>query len=189
MEQTIIKIASGAEDSEDMRSYAKKLIRKFDQDNDGVITLKELCQGLKTLNIYLNAEEREALMQKLDSNRDGDISEKELFKALSSVSIQDLRQNAKEAAEIALKKIAAGAEEYGSMREYVNALMKKFDNDGDGLITFDELSNGLKKLNINLTQKEKQALMKKLDLDADGELSSQELFSVLSKVDVKLTKS
>ena len=49
-----------------MRSYAKKLIRKFDQDNDGVITLKELYQGLKTLNIYLNAEEREALMQKLD---------------------------------------------------------------------------------------------------------------------------
>ena len=105
------------------------------------------------------------------------------------MSVQDLKQNAKEAAEIALKKIAAGAEEYGSMREYVNALMKKFDNDGDGLITFDELSNGLKKLNINLTQKEKQALMKKLDLDANGELSSQELFSVLSKVDVKLSKS
>lgn len=63
------------------------------------------------------------------------------------------------AAEIALKKIAAGAEEYGSMREYVNVLMKKFDMDGDGMITFDELCNGLKKLNINLTQKEKQALM------------------------------
>ena len=63
------------------------------------------------------------------------------------------------AAEIALKKIAAGAEEYSSMREYVNVLMKKFDMDGDGMITFDELCNGLKKLNINLTQKEKQALM------------------------------
>ena len=56
-----------------------------------MITLKELCQGLKSLNIYLTADEREALMEKLDTNRDGDISEKELYKALSSVSVQDLR--------------------------------------------------------------------------------------------------
>jgi Ca2+-binding EF-hand superfamily protein len=58
------------------------------------------------------------------------------------------------------------------MKEYVNVLMKKFDNDGDGMITFDELCNGLKKLNMNLTLKQRQALMKKLDLDANGELSS-----------------
>ena len=51
-------------------------------------------------------------------------------------------------------------------------MMKKFDNDGDGMITFEELCNGLKKLNMNLTLKERQALMKKLDLDANGELSS-----------------
>jgi Ca2+-binding EF-hand superfamily protein len=75
------------------------------------------------------------------------------------------------------------------MREYVNFLMKKFDIDGDGSITFDELCQGLKKLNMNLTLKERQALMRKLDLDANGELSSQELYNVLSKVDVKLTKS
>lgn len=58
------------------------------------------------------------------------------------------------------------------MKEYVNVLMKKFDADGDGMITFDELCNGLRKLNMNLTLKERQALMKKLDLDANGELSS-----------------
>ena len=74
-----------------MRSYSRRLIKKFDLDSDGVITLKELCQGLKSLNIYLTADEREALMEKLDTNRDGDISEKELYKALLSVSVQDLR--------------------------------------------------------------------------------------------------
>ena len=41
------------------------------------------------------------------------------------------------------------------MKEYVNALMKKFDQDGDGMITFNELCDGLKKLNIHLTLKEK----------------------------------
>jgi Ca2+-binding EF-hand superfamily protein len=74
-------------------------------------------------------------------------------------------QNAKEAADIALKKLAAGAEEYGSMKEYVKALMRKFDYDGDGMITFDELAEGVKKLHINLSLKERQALMKRLDLD------------------------
>jgi hypothetical protein len=39
VEQTINKIASGAEDSEDMRAYSRRLIKKFDLDNDGVITL------------------------------------------------------------------------------------------------------------------------------------------------------
>lgn len=75
------------------------------------------------------------------------------------------------------------------MKDYVNALMRKFDSDGDGIITFNELSEGVKKLQIYLSYKEKQALMRKLDLDANGELSSQELYQVLSKVDTKLTKT
>jgi len=41
------------------------------------------------------------------------------------------------------------------MKEYVNYLMKKFDQDGDGIITFSELCEGVKKLNIHLTTKEK----------------------------------
>ena len=62
-----------------MRSYARRLIRKFDRDNDGIISFQELCQGLKGLNIFLTSDERESLMQKLDTNRDGDISDKELY--------------------------------------------------------------------------------------------------------------
>ena len=75
-----------ADDSEDMRALSKRLIRKFDQDSDGIISFAELSSGLKSLNIFLSADEREALMQKLDINRDGDISEKELYTALSSVN-------------------------------------------------------------------------------------------------------
>jgi hypothetical protein len=62
---------------------------------------------------------------------------------------------AKEAADIALKKIASGAENYSSMKEYVRILMQQFDSDGDGLIAFNELAEGVRKLNINLTLKEK----------------------------------
>jgi Ca2+-binding EF-hand superfamily protein len=70
-----------------MRSYAKKLIRKFDRNNDGIISFDELCQGLKTMNIYLTADERDSLMRKLDINQDGEISDTELFEALRAVNL------------------------------------------------------------------------------------------------------
>ena len=74
-----------------MRALSKRLIRKFDLDSDGIISFKELSNGLKSLNIFLTGDERDALMNKLDTNKDGDISEKELYKALSSVNPSDLQ--------------------------------------------------------------------------------------------------
>ena len=128
-------------------------------------------------------------MERLDLDRNGEISDQELFKALSSVNTSDLSNLAKEAADIALKKIAAGSENYSNMREYVNVLMRNFDYDNDGKVTFNELCDGIKKLNIYLTLKERQALMKQLDLDMNGTLSADELYAVLSRVDTKLSKT
>ena len=72
---TLKKIASGADESNNMRDYAKKLIRKFDKNSDGLISIGELTSGLKTMNIYLTQEERDALIQKLDLDRNGEISD------------------------------------------------------------------------------------------------------------------
>lgn len=107
------------------------------------------------MNIYLTQEERDALMSKLDLDRNGEISDHELYQALSSVSTADLAAHAREAADIAMKKLAAGSEEYSNMREYVNALIRKFDYDNDGIITFTELCEGVKRLNIFLSLKER----------------------------------
>lgn len=81
-------------------------------------------------------------MKKLDVDRDGEITHVELAKALQTVE----RDLIRDAVETAIKKIAAGGEEYQSMREYVKALFIKFDKNNDGLITFQELSDGLKKI-------------------------------------------
>jgi len=54
-----------------------------------------------------------------------------------------------------LKKIASGAEDYSSMSDYVKDLMNKFDSNYDGYISFEELTNGLRSLDINLTSQEK----------------------------------
>lgn len=96
---------------------------------------------------------------------------------------------AKESAEVALKKIASGAEDFPNLREYIKFLMRKFDSNDDGCISFEELANGVKTLHINLTRREKLSLMKKLDLNRDGEITAEELYKTLSKVDTKLTKT
>jgi Ca2+-binding EF-hand superfamily protein len=74
---------------------------------------------------------RIALMKKLDVDRDGEITEVELSKALKTVEADMIR----DAVETAIKKIASGAEDYSSMREYVKILFKKFDLNNDGLIS------------------------------------------------------
>jgi Ca2+-binding EF-hand superfamily protein len=68
-----------------------------------------------------------------------------------------------EAVNTALKKIAAGSEGYSNLREYVKDLVRKFDHNSDGLISINELSEGLSKIHIYLNQREVQALMDKID--------------------------
>ena len=51
-----------------MRGYAKALVKRFDRNQDGHVQFKELCEGLKTMNIFLTQREREGLMKKLDTN-------------------------------------------------------------------------------------------------------------------------
>ena len=71
------------------------------------------------------------------------------------MTTSDLLVHAREAADIALKKLAAGAEDYGNMREYVIVLIRNFDYDQDGAITFTELCEGVKRMNIFLSLKER----------------------------------
>ncbi len=188
IDQALKKIAAGAEDFTDMRGYARSLVKRFDRNQDGSVQFKELVEGLKSMSIFLTQREREGLMKKLDTNQDGSITDVELFNALRTISLDHLKSMAKEVADIALKKIASGAEDYPNLREYVRYLVKRFDGNSDGIISFDELTSGLKTMHVNLTLKEKLNLMKKLDLNRDGELTAEELYRVLQKVDIKFTK-
>lgn len=49
--------------------------------------------------------------------------------------------------------------------------MERFDINGDGSISIDELDEGLKSINVRISGKEKLALMKELDKDRDGGIS------------------
>jgi Ca2+-binding EF-hand superfamily protein len=151
VDEALKKIARAGDDFSSMRDYARALIKRFDSDNDGVITFQELCDGLRTFDIDLPLKDRIALMHKLDVDKDGEITEVELSRALSSVD----SQMTGEAVDTCIRKIAGGAENFSSMRDYVKELMRRFDENHDGLITVGELADGLRKMGIFLTGRER----------------------------------
>lgn len=64
-------------------------------------------------------------------------------------------------------------------------MMERFDINGDGSISIEELGLGLKSIGVKISEKEKLALMKELDKDRDGGISEQEFHNALKSSDYK----
>jgi Ca2+-binding EF-hand superfamily protein len=79
-----------------------------------------------------------------------------------------------------LGKIKKGAAAYNSLQAYVIALMKELDKNGDGVISFKEFSDGLKKMSIFVTSHEEHTLMRKFDHNNDGVISMEEFYNTLA---------
>jgi Ca2+-binding EF-hand superfamily protein len=54
---TIRKIAAGASKYSSMGEYVRDLVRKFDRNSDGFLSISELTDGLKKIGIFLNSQE------------------------------------------------------------------------------------------------------------------------------------
>ncbi len=107
-------------------------------------------------------------MEKLDLNRDGEISADELLKILKNTDTRLNNYQLATSVTTVVKRLLEGSEKFSNLREYARHLIRKFDNNSDGIISFQELCEGLSRMNILISNQEKQALMKKLDIDRDG---------------------
>jgi Ca2+-binding EF-hand superfamily protein len=166
-DQVLSKLKTNGQNFNSMREYAKFLIRKFDDNNDGIISFRELSEGLKSLGMSLSIPEMKSLMKRLDFNKDGNITEEELVKVFSG-QVADNQIPAGQFMQVinsALTKIASNADDLSNMKEYARYIVTRFDKDGDGLISFKELTDGCKTMNIFLTPLEKEGLMRKLDVN------------------------
>jgi Ca2+-binding EF-hand superfamily protein len=142
-EIAVKKIAGGAEDFNNMREYVKHLFSRFDANRDGAISLDELSKGVASLGIQLTAAERQSLMKKFDTNYDGEVSQEELFNVLSATNAKLSKTQLGNSVDQVLRKMASGADKFGSMKEYIQTLVTRFDQNRDGHISFDELCVGL----------------------------------------------
>jgi Ca2+-binding EF-hand superfamily protein len=131
-------------------------MKKFDANNDGFISFEELVDGLRSMNINLTAQEKQALMKRLDFNRDGEISEEEIYKALapyggisvnkspsgrtSGLGANKISMAQKERERISvdeiITKIKRSTSKYQSIKHFVSAMMRRYDSDGDGYLNF-----------------------------------------------------
>ncbi len=80
-----------------------------------------------------------------------------------------------------LRKIKKGATAYKSLQEYVIALIAQLDKNGDNVISFKEFCDGLKSMNIFVTNHEEHTLMRRFDKNGDGVISMEEFYNTLAE--------
>jgi EF-hand domain-containing protein 1 len=79
-----------------------------------------------------------------------------------------------------IRKIKAGASNFDSLQAYCIDLLAKLDKNGDKFIDFEEFTNGLRNMRINVTNQEAHALMRHFDRNGDGRISMEEFYNTLA---------
>lgn len=124
----------------------KNLFKSIDTDNSGAITIIELREALSKWGHKMSAEQAEAVMETADVDGNGSIDYNEFVAATMHLS--------KLEKEVLLQKAFA-----------------KFDKDGNGRITEDELKQVLEEFNLSDSA---QQLLETADTDRDGTIDYQE---------------
>jgi Ca2+-binding EF-hand superfamily protein len=131
------------------------------------MTFQELMNCLKTFNFNLTQPEKLSLMKKMDENGDNQISKEEFLTALISASsttplsfkgsggasptrMEKGGDEDDRRVDQALSKIKQGAARFKSLSDYCMDLMRKLDKNKDGMISFVELSDGLREIGIKI---------------------------------------
>ena len=106
-----------------------RIIKIFDKNNDGKISFFEFVIGLSSFTYYEDEDEKLKMVFKIyDLNNDGYISNGEIFKTIQMLvgdNMEDVQ-----------------------IQQVVDRTMIEADQDGDGLINFDEFCAFVKNLNV-----------------------------------------
>lgn len=128
----------------------KAAFKKFDKDNNGLITYEELEAVFKEIGGFANGDELRKIIESVDEDNDGCINFQE-FLGLSMKLQSSLAEN------------------------NLQTIFSEMDSDGDHFLTKSELQEGMSKfLGRAATDQEVEAAMKTLDLNQDGRVSYKE---------------
>lgn len=119
-------------------------------DHSQRISRSELRKVLHALNIKVSEAQVTGLMSQMDSDNSGEIDFNE-FKAVMAVSF--------------FKKPS---------RDDLKKAFEKFDKDGNGYISSQELSDILARMGRHLSKTDVEAIISSLDSSGDGKISFQE---------------
>ena len=134
--------------------------RKFDENNDGSISIQELSAGMRSLRMSFSNEETNAIFSASDINADGEINYTE-FISLMIPSAGD-----------ALNKFRKC---FTNVKNAQEAFIR-FDADGDEEISFEELSSGM---GSSFSSNEVKAVFALGDTDQDGKINFLEFAKIM----------
>ena len=171
----------------------RALFAKFDADGSGTLSADEFGMGLYELGIDLSDAEYAAMMASADADRSGELDYDEFTAWLVSADGVALKLSAQlTAASAADLQAEDGAPPSWTQRAdapanaraaTTKALFEKFDADGSGQLSADELAMGLYELGIDLGDAEFESMMAATDADGSGEVDSAEFTSWLVSAD------
>ncbi|CAF1635568.1 unnamed protein product, partial [Didymodactylos carnosus] len=125
--------------------------------HSGKISRKELRKVLNALSIQVDETELAQLMKQMDSNNSGDIEFDEFCQAMGQIFFKK------------------------HTRQELEAAFQKFDTDGSGYITANELSHIMARMGRNMKKSEIEAMIKSMDTTGDGKISLDEFVDMCNQ--------
>jgi len=146
--------------------------KRFDENCDGALSQQELVAGMKSLGLNLSSSEVKAIFTLADVNQDGEVNYTEFVSALYPIAADGIA------------KMRNALKDIGCVRQ----AFKKFDADGDGEISLQELKAGAGSVG-KFSDGELSAIFSIGDIDNDGKISFPEFARiVIPSADEKISQ-
>merc|ERR1711874_125612 len=136
--------------------------KRFDENCDGSLSPQELVSGAKSVGLNLTSSEVKAIFTLADTNNDGEVNYTEFISALYPMGSDGLAKLRN-----ALKDISC-----------IRQAFKRFDADGDGEISLQELKSGAASMG-KFSDGELSAVFAMGDVDNDGKISFSEFAKLI----------
>ncbi|CAA6661232.1 unnamed protein product [Spirodela intermedia] len=138
----------------------REIFARFDMDGDGSLTQLELAALLRSLGLKPSGDEVRALLTGMDANGNGTVEFDELAAAIAPLV----------------------AEESALVdQELLLEVFRRFDRDGNGLISAPELARAMAKTGNPISFLELTEMIRQADTDGDGAISFSEFAAIMAK--------
>lgn len=166
----------------------------YDTDKNGAIDLEHFAIILKSLNIETNDDKIKVIVEKVDTNHDGQIDFDEFVNAMTTLLTQPETitseptpngyPNAKESEPQPTKKKSTHKRNYSRRLssfglDELRLCFDKFDKNGDGQISTEELKDVMTGLGEQLTDEEIKDMMSDADANNDGFIDFSEFKALM----------
>lgn len=125
------------------------------RNNSGSLSRKELKQSYKNLDIRVSDDEIEVILNQMDTNKDGRIE----FEEFARVMARNYYKK--------------------NSREDIIEAFKKYDLNGSGIISAEEMRAVLSKMYRFVSREEVEDLIQKVDRNKDGQVSIDEFADLI----------